>query len=278
MRMRNINKKNLALVVFFVIVSITIISCIKVECRTSSDCQSKTCALSQCEDRKCIYAPQQNCCGNRINETTEDGKPGSQCTCPQDYGKCEGKAKIRIGSRTEDASYVHYYCNADSKCVLGVEKNDVVPQNFLDAINPGFFKASSIERYNKPFDISKDSFEFRINMDDVGKDLVLPVRLTNIKVLYSGESSRVELLIADKEIEGVLNGVGDQYIIKVPPTLNYKPHEVEESGAIRYSIDHTYIKKVASGRTANGTNIYSNEIVRSTFTSPSKPIFLVRSG
>ena len=259
-------------------ISITIISCTKAECRTSADCQSKTCALSQCEGRKCIYTPLQNCCGNKLKESIESGKPGNQCTCPDDYGKCEGKAKVKTGIRVEDASYVHYYCNVDSQCVLGVEKNDMVPQNFLDNINPGFFKASSIEKYNKPFDISKGSFEFKITLDDISKDLVLPVKLTNIKVLYSGESARVELLISDKDIDTVLNGIGDQDIIQVPMTLNYKPQQVEESGTIRYSIDYAYTKKVASGKTANGTALYANEIVRSTFTALSKPIFLVRNG
>ena len=276
--MIKINRKNILLLTFFVITLITIISCTKAECSTSADCQSKTCALSQCEGRKCTYALQQNCCGNKLKETIENGKPGNQCTCPDDYGKCEGKAKIRIGSRIEDASYVHNYCNVDNQCVSGVEKKDIVPQNFLDVINPGFFKASSIEKYNKPFDVSKDSFEFKISLDDAGKDLILPVRLTNIKLLYGTESARAELLIAEKDIDGVLNGVGDQDTIKLPLTLNYKPQEAEESGSIRYSIDYSYAKQVASGRAPNGTNIYSHEIVRATFTSLSKPIFLVRSG
>ena len=178
----------------------------------------------------------------------------------------------------EDASYVHYYCNADSQCALGVEKSDIVPQNFLDTINPGFFKASSIERYNKPFDVIKDNFEFKVTLDDSGKDLVLPVKLTNIKVLYSGESSRAELLIANKDTDSILNGVGDQAVIRVPLTLSYKPQEIEESGSIRYSIDYAYTKKSASGKNANGTLIYANETIRETFTAPSKPVFFVRSG
>ena len=276
--MMKINRKNILLFAFFAITLATLIGCTKAECSASSDCSPRTCALPQCEGRKCVYALQQDCCGNKLKESTESGKPGNKCTCPDDYGKCEGKAKIKIGSRTEDSSYVHYYCNVDNQCVLGVEKNDVVPQNFLDNINPGFFKASSIEKYNKPFDVSKASFEFRISLDDVGKDLILPVRMTNIKLLYGSESARAELLIAEKEIDGVLNGVGDQDTIRVPLTLNYKPQEAEESGSIRYSIDYEYRKKVASGKTTNGTSIYTNETVRATFTSPSKPIFLVKSG
>lgn len=276
--MVKINGKTILLFVFSAIILIAVSSCAKPECSTSAECSSRKCFLPACEGKKCIYALQQNCCGNKLKESIESGKPGSQCTCPDDYGKCEGKAKIRIGSRMEDASYMHYYCSIDNQCVLGVEKKDIVPQNFLDTINSGFFKASSIEKYNKPFDVGKDNFEFKVTLDDSGKDLVLPVRLTNIKILYSSESSRAELLIADKDTDSTLNGVGDQAVIKVPLTLNYKPQETEESGSIRYSIDYAYTKEAASGKNVNGTLIYTNETVRTTFTAPSKPVFFVRSG
>ena len=63
----------------------------------------------------------------------------------------------------------------------------------------------------------------------------------------------------------------------MPLTLNYKPQELEELGSIRYSIDYTYRKQVLAGRTANNTNIYSNETVRASFTAPVKPVFFVRS-
>src|SRR3989344_5946631 len=164
-------KINRSLLFFFLIAAIVVISgCAKAECKTSSDCLSRQCTIPTCEEKKCVYGSQPNCCGNRINESIEDGKPGNQCTCPADYGKCEGKAKIKIGARIEDAAYVRYVCSPDDQCAFGVEKDDVVPQNFLNSINPGFFKASSIEKYNKPFDIKKDSFIFKITLDDAGKD------------------------------------------------------------------------------------------------------------
>lgn len=266
------------LLLILVIALITISSCAKPECKTSADCSSRTCYLSKCEDKKCVYTVQRNCCGNRINESIENGKPGNQCTCPADYGKCEGKGKIKIGSRMEDAAYAHYYCSIDNQCVLGVEKKDVAPQNFLDPINPGFFKASSVVKYNKPFDVKRDSFEFKVTLDDISKDLILPIMLTKVKLLYSSEYARAELLIAEKDTDSMLNGVGDQAVVNVPLTLNYRPQELEEQGSIRYSIDYTYEKQVLSGRTINGTNIYSNETVRTTFTAPTKPVFFVRSG
>ncbi|MBI4143262.1 hypothetical protein HY487_00090 [Candidatus Woesearchaeota archaeon] len=253
-------------------------SCSKPECRTSADCAQRTCFMAKCQDKKCAYELQDNCCGNRINDTVENGKPGNQCTCPQDYGKCEGKGKIKIGSRTEDAQFVRYFCNIDNQCVLGVDRRDTNPQNFLDAINPGLFKASSVAKYNKPFDASRDVFEFSITLDDASREIILPVLLTKAKVLYSSEYSRAELLIAEKELDAVLNGVGDRVIISLPLTLNYRPQELEEPGSVRYSIDYAYRKQVLAGKTANNTNIYSNETVRATFTAPVKPVFFVRSG
>ena len=270
-------KSRFLLLIIFAATLIILSSCAKPECRTSSDCSSRTCFLSKCESKRCVYSLQRNCCGNQINESTENGKPGNQCTCPADYGKCQGKGEIRRGSRTEDATYVHYYCSADEQCVLGVEKSDAAPLNFLDHINLGILKASSVIKYNKPFDPARDNFEFKIALDDAGKDIILPVKLTKAKLLYSGEYARAELLIAEKDLDSTLGGIGDYSIINVPMTLNYRPQELEEQGSLRYSIDYTYIRQVLSGKTANGTNIYNNEIKRETFTAPVKPVFFFRS-
>lgn len=273
-----INRNRIILFVLLVIALVTISGCTKPECKTSADCLSKACTLSKCESKKCVYTQQPNCCGNGAKDSIENGKQGNQCTCPQDYGKCEGKAKTRVGSREEDAAYVHYYCSSDSQCVLGTESKDIAPQNFLDAIDIGFFKASSVVKYNKPFDVSKDSFEFKITLDDTSKDLILPVELTKLKLLYSSDYSRSELLIAEKDLGNSLNTIGDSARISTPLTLGYKPQELEETGSLRYIVDYTYTKQVVSGRTVNGTNIYSNEQVRGTFNSPSKQVFFVRNG
>jgi len=270
-------KKSHLLFLLLAVSIIALSSCAKPECKTSADCLSKACAIAKCESKKCVYASQSNCCGNQVKEAIENGKPGNQCTCPADYGKCEGKGKIKIGSRIEDAQYVKYYCNIDNQCALGVERKDIAPLNFLDSISIGFFKASSVAKYNKPFDTSRDIFEFSITFDDASKDLILPILLTKAKILYSSDYARAELLIAEKELNAVLNGVGDKATINLPLTLSYKPQEFEELGSIRYSIDYTYKKQVLTGKTVNGTNIYSNETVRATFTAPVKPVFFVRS-
>src|SRR3989344_4295403 len=118
--MIRINNKKILLLLLAALL-IMLIGCAKAECKANSDCLSKQCTLSKCEKGKCAYTLQRDCCGNGVKDAAEDGKPGSQCTCPADYGKCEGKAKVKVGSRVEDSSYVHYYCSRDGKCILGVE-------------------------------------------------------------------------------------------------------------------------------------------------------------
>jgi len=275
--MVKIKNKNIFFLLLVVLL-IALSSCAKPECKTSADCISKKCFLSKCENKKCSFSLQKNCCGNNIKEDIENGKPGNKCTCTQDYGKCEGKGKIKIGSRTEDAVYAKYLCNEANECVFGVDRKDVSPQNFPDSINVGSFKSSLVIRYNKPFDISRDSFEFRITLDDAGKDLVFPVKITRIKLLYAGQYSRQEQLIAEKEFDSSLNNIGDQAVLPLILNLNYKPQELEESGSIRYSIDYAYTRQVLSGKAPDGTNTYQNELKRDTFSSPTKQIYFVRGG
>ena len=277
MRMIKIKKSQIILFLLSIIVLVIVSSCTKPQCKASSDCESKACFLSKCEDKKCVYALQRNCCGNRLIESVESGKPGNKCTCPQDYGECEGKGKIKIGSRTDDAAYAHYFCNSNNQCVSGADEKDISQQNVLDTISSGFFKASSVIKYNKPFDIASGNFEFTLSLDDVGKDLILPVAITNIKLLFSSEYARVEQLIAEKELDVLLNGVGDKQIITTPLTFNYKPQQVEELGSLRYSIGYTYTKRVPSGRAPDGTTLYTQELVRATFTAPAKPVLFIRS-
>lgn len=273
--MVKIRRKVLLVLLFGIILLVA--ACAKAECKTSADCAPRTCFISKCQDRKCGYTLQRNCCGNKLQESIENGKAGNQCTCPDDYGKCEGKAKIKIGSREQEAAYVHYFCSADSQCILGVEKSQILPQNFPDIINVGFFKASAVAKYNKPFDVAKDYFEVKITLDDASKDMVFPVTLTKIKLLYSGESARAELLVAEKEMNNVLNAIGDSAVISIPLNLNYRPQELEEQGSVRYSLDYAYTRQM-SNKAANGTTIYNNEVTRGTFNSPTKPIFFFRSG
>ena len=271
-------RSQIILFLLFIVISAIAVSCSKPECKTSSDCVTRKCYLLKCNDKKCSYSLLRNCCGNKLTETTENGQPGNKCSCPDDYGKCEGKGKVKAGSRMENATYLHYLCDSYNQCVFGVDEKDVVRQNLLDTISTGFFKASVVMQYNKPFDVAGGSFDFTASLDDTGKDLVLPVALTKIKLLYTGQNARVEQLIAEKDLDMFLNAISNKVIISTPLTFSYRPQEIEEQGSLRYSIDYTYTKRVSTGRAPDGTMIYAQEVARSTFTSTAKPVFFVASG
>ena len=272
-------KKNIVIFLFLVILLLALSACKKekVECTTSADCLQKTCYISKCANNKCLYNLQRNCCGNNLQDEIENGKSGNKCTCPQDYGKCEGKGKIKKLGRSENTTYLYYHCDEQDECVFNFNDKDIEIQNFFETISVGFFKASVVITYNKPVDASKGTFKFKVSLDDTGKDLVAPVHLTKLKLLYSTELSNAEQLTAEKDLDSSLTNIGDEILIETPLNLGYKPREVEETGSIRYIIDYVYNKRVASGKTQNGTIIYTTEPVRSTFTSMSKPVFFVRS-
>ena len=273
-----IKRAKIMLFLFFIIALIALSACAKRECKADGDCFSKKCFSSRCENYKCAYSSQPNCCGNKAAESIEDGKPGNKCTCPADFGKCEGKGKVKVGLKTEDAKYLHYYCGDNEKCVLGAESSDIVPQNILDPITAGYFKASSTIRYNTPFDIKNDAFEFTITLEDASKNMALPIELTKIRMMYNSES-KSELLITEQDLgpDTLLNRIGDRAVIRVPLNLGYKPREIEEEGSLRYSIDYSYGKIVPGAKTADGTAVNGQETAREKFTSPSKRVFLVRS-
>ena len=271
-------RAKICLTITLIVSLLLLASCGKKECTTSSDCGLKTCFNSKCDSGKCSWAIQRNCCGNRLKETQENGKTGNQCSCPDDYGKCEGATKIKIGSRTEDSRYLKLACNEEEKCVLSVDPKDIQPQNFLDSISTGFFKASIVSSLNKPFDLLKDTITLKVTLDDATKEVSLPVQFIKIKVLYTGETSRNEQLIAEKQIDIQFAQIGDEATIVVPLNLNYKPQQAEESGSIRFSIDYSLVRKISAGKNDDGTPKYSDEIQRGSYNSPTKAFFLVKTG
>jgi hypothetical protein len=274
--MIHINKNKLVLLVLAL--SLLIISaCSEPECSVSQDCARKMCSTVRCLEGACEYSSQSNCCGNGVKDSIESGLPGSKCTCPKDYGDCAGIPTINIRNRDVDASYAEFLCNKDNECILGVDPDKVTPQNFLDTVS-GFFKASSVMKYNHPFSMDKDIFELKISLDDLDDDLVFPIKFTNIKVLYNSPSARTELLVAEKNLNLELNKIGNQVSITVPLNLGYNPPEIEESGSIKYTLDYNHIIRISDGKTSSGEKKYKQEIERKSFRSSSKKIFFVKTG
>lgn len=245
--------------------------CKKAECKVNRDCAELTCATASCVKKQCEYAPEPNCCGNNIKEDIENGKPGNKCTCEKDYGKCEGKGKIQVGTREVDAKYLQYVCNADNECVFGVDEKDIQVQRLIDNKVFSFFELETIVEFNKPFDIENDNFKFEFNLRDDHEDLVYPIKLTEIQLLDR------EIFFGSKTINEELNGVGDKVSVIVP--MNYQLAEIEEERQLSYKLRFEYTKRVRTNRNEDGTYNYENELVRDEYQKFfGSKIFFVKTG
>ncbi|MBI2208758.1 hypothetical protein HYU50_04660 [Candidatus Woesearchaeota archaeon] len=223
------------------------------ECKVDADCGKRTCSSASCADNECTYNTVQNCCGNKIKDSIEDGKLGNSCTCPQDYGTCAGKAEIQAGGRTYDAQYVQYFCE-NAECVLGVPPEDIRPVTLLDEKDFGLFTLETTVTYNEPFDAAKDTFAFRISLKDYKEGIVLPVNLNKL-LLKNGE-----ILFGEKEVKLALGKIGDTVTVNVP--LDYRLEQVEEAGGLTYQMNYEYTQKVKDERLQDGSYSYKDELVR----------------
>ncbi|MBL7056326.1 hypothetical protein ISS07_05415 [Candidatus Woesearchaeota archaeon] len=240
------------IVCLLAVLSITT-SCSKAECKIASDCGQQTCSSASCSDKKCVYNPIPNCCGNKIKDSIEDGKPGNSCTCPQDYGACSGKAKIEIGSRTTESEYLQKFCQ-NEECILGVPPKKVRPITLLDENDFGFFILETTATYSEPFDVSRNTFAFRLSLKDDDLDLILPIKINKI-LLTDGE-----VLFGEKEVSATINEVGDTITINVP--VSYILQQPEEIRGLTYKISYEYEKRVKDKRLEDGTYSYKPELVR----------------
>ncbi|MBL7054692.1 hypothetical protein ISS05_02955 [Candidatus Woesearchaeota archaeon] len=263
--------KSKYIIVISLILILLISGCKKAECQADSDCTSKTCNNVKCVEKKCRYDIIRNCCGNGMEEATENTKPGNKCTCPADYGTCEGKGKMTINGREYDATYLKYFCNTGNKCVYGVDEADVIETNVVDERDIGFFKLETQTTFNKPFNVLEDKFKFQIKLKDTGEDLVPPVKITNIQ-LKEGE-----VLFGEKILDEKLSKVGDSINKDIP--VIYRPALIEEERTLSYKLDYEYTRKVKTDRNDDGSWNYKEELVRDSYEKRfSSKVFFVNPG
>lgn len=224
-----------------------------------------------CVEKKCKYSPVMNCCGNSIEEKIENGKPGSKCTCPEDYGICEGKGQLTIRNRQYDATYIQYFCNSQNKCVFGVDATDTIESKLVDERDLSFFILETQTTFNRPFNVLTDKFKFQVKLKDDGEDLVLPVKITNIQ-LKEGE-----ILFGEENLNEALKAVGS--VINTEIQVDYRPTQIEEERSLSYKLDYQYTKKVKTTRKDDGTWNYKEELVRDSYEKRfSSKIFFVNPG
>lgn len=245
------------------------------ECKLSSDCNSKVrenfkgysneCLDITCINNKCDINVISSCCGN---EKCETNAGESKCSCEKDCGKCSGKGKIQIGSKTYDTEYLEYKCK-DNECFLTINESLIRSIDLTDEKEFSYFKIGITSSLDQPFNIDSSKFKVKIQLEDADEDLVLPVTITSLKLVEK------EFLVGEKELDGTLKYVSDSFIESI--TINEDSMQnIEEEKRLSLVIGYTYLIKERVGYDSEGNPIYENKAKRDTYTkSYSSKIFFV---
>jgi hypothetical protein len=128
------------------------------ECKTAAECKGKpTSAFTPaCTDKKCVYTPIPNICGNNVCEKTED-----KGNCEIDCGTCKGAVQ---GSK-----YLVYNKVGD-KCLEDVTASSIKPIYSSVDIPSGGDKFKIDTLYSQPFNLKRDTFGITITLAEQGKD------------------------------------------------------------------------------------------------------------
>jgi hypothetical protein len=130
-------------------------ACGKTECKKDIDC-NRAHFTAKCVEKKCVYTPIPNECGNGECETGEN-----KCNCEDDCGTCAGKVP--------NSQYLVMQCTPDNKeCLEDVASGQVKPfYSSSDVSSAGDkFKIDTI--YNLPFNLKKDTFGITIMLSEQG--------------------------------------------------------------------------------------------------------------
>lgn len=227
-------KKSNFFLIGIVIFSITISGCSRVadskdSCKLDSDCQDKKCMNKLCENKMCNYNPISNCCGNGIKEDIEDGVPGSSCSCPEDYGPCQGPVN----------EYLEYVCNEDLSCAMEVKKSLLKLLTKTNNVDLDKISLAIVSTYNQPFNLKKDT----INIDFLVKsmsELINEFKIKKITLLMREKQDRM-VKLGEKEVEKYLWDVGDKVEEKLIPNFvtNNTSNKLKD---LIIQVDYEYIK------------------------------------
>ncbi len=159
--------------------------CGKAECKKDEQC-TKAHYTGKCVDKKCVYEPIPNECGNGLCEKTAGE---NKCSCPLDCGDCTGKL----------GKYLVQTCNKDNtECVSDIPAASQKPITLTKELTTGGTKISLTTTFNQPFNTKKDQFgiEFGIN--------VLASTMSDIQIsrleLTGMTSDKRTIPLADKTI------------------------------------------------------------------------------
>lgn len=206
-------------IIVVVIIGVFIISYIKKECENEADCLTKNCFTVQCSNKKCVYSPITNCCGNEICEV---GEIYLECTvdCPNcddinnctldsyDYHEqkcvnkpildvvCCGNGVCEIGETYEDCTRDCPNCDDENQCTedsYDYHEQKCVNELIIPCCGNGICDEETAETYlsceadcpncNDDNECTKDFYDY--HEQKCVNELIIPCRGNKECVIYT---------------------------------------------------------------------------------------------
>ncbi|MEM4755928.1 MAG: hypothetical protein QW594_02235 [Candidatus Woesearchaeota archaeon] len=190
----------------------------KPECKNDLDCTAGACFVATCNKGACQQTPIDNCCGNKIKEQIESGKPGNSCTCPKDYGACSLDASIP----KDQTKYFMAYCtngnNADSICRIDTNSSMQEEQRSThDLLSDSAKTVKATIVFPTPFNAKKDLFTFHIEPKQLSG--IDGLKLLTIKGTATKPSGQ-KISVLDIPVNRNIWSAGESITIKAPLILS----------------------------------------------------------
>ncbi len=223
---------------------IFLFGCEKLECTAAGDCAEQTGKTASCVEGKCSYSPILHVCGNGLCEKTENENP---CSCPNDckIPKCEGKYKLTIDGKTEDARVLTLYCG-ENKCKIGVKTQVLRYLKEMERETP-FGKLKFKIDYPEPLDITKrDFFTLTIQLIEFERDVSKERGVELYQISFFSKDR-----LAEKPLNNVfLKELRVSREIKIPLSITRLPQrELLTNVGMRIDYGFTRLDKISATET-----------------------------
>jgi hypothetical protein len=228
-------------------------------CKTDSDCKpTNDCFLAKCEANKCTESPKTNCCGNGVKEKIEGDQPGSKCTCPQDYGMCEGQLGANL-----------VYSCLGNECYALIDPKKVTVVALSDDVKAKTADLRVTSTFNQTYNLDKDIFHVGIELKS------LPAGVEYLKVtrleLSAVNKQKQTTVLAEKDLKKTLWSAGTSFDEEL--ILNFATNlKEDELTSPKLVIGFEYLLKAATGETLEkGTAEIKLKFSKFVYANPDPP-------
>ncbi len=240
-------------------------------CQVNTDCirilgaKLKTCTTPVCGSGACRAEPTPNCCGNNKTDEIEDGKPGSKCSCPADYGACEAAVKYKdANNRLVTAKYITRQC-IENECVVEYLDSMQRDTEFFNVWTGIGFKNNIYVRYSNPFYGSNNMLEVEMRLVDYDDKLINLSKSLKINEIRLMEGTKILARITP---ESRFYTIGDTSL-DIITVIFYDFIYPEEPKSLSLDIEYEYVPLVRKTEIVEGKAVLvyvDGSIERKTYT------------